>query len=91
MPTKSEDVRLKNVLKEHDAEKCICGHKIGWGDLAWNEGQTEAGTPCSSVYIECQACLTELAWIHSWKWFTEDEDYKIDRLLTILEQDWRKN
>lgn len=82
--------RLKKVLIDHNAEFCDCGHEISFGDIAWNEGQTEAGTPTSWIHIQCQACQTEMAWVSSWTWFDEEltDNERLDRVVSILEQDW---
>lgn len=84
--------KLKNILREHGAESCSCGHELGFGDIAWNEGQTEAGTPASWIQIQCLVCQRENAWIHSWTWFDEELSYeeRTEKILSILEKDWRQ-
>jgi hypothetical protein len=84
--------RLKEILRKHNAEFCTCGQEISLGDIAWNEGQSEAGTPASWVQIVCPACQREIAWVHSWTWFDEDlsDSKRIEKVLTILEDDWRE-
>lgn len=80
--------RLKNILREHNAEFCTCGNEIGFGDIAWNEGNTSEGTPTSWVQIECVNCQREVAWVNSWTLFSE-EDEEHNTVLRILEQDWK--
>lgn len=83
--------RLKKILRQHNTEFCTsCRHEIGFGDIAWNEGQTEAGTPTSWIQIQCLSCQKEIAWISSWTWFNEDEDRQVETILGILEKDWKK-
>lgn len=85
--------RLKEVLRKHKAEFCTCGQAVSIGDVAWNEGQTGAGTPCSYVSIICPACQREVAWVHSWSWFDEDltDEERLDKVISILENvsGWR--
>lgn len=81
------DVRLKAVLRAHDAEFCECGHEIGFGDIAWNNGCTEYGTGYSTVEIQCEGCQREIAHIDSW--YPEICDQ--DELLGVLERDWGKH
>lgn len=76
--------RLKTVLRAHDTELCECGHEIGFGDIAWNNGCTEYGTGYSSVEIQCVGCDREIAHIDSW--YPEIEDK--EDLLHVLERDW---
>lgn len=86
--TKMSDVeRLKKILREHDAEVCPnCGHEIGFGDLAWNEARSEAGTPYTVIEIQCINCQTEIVQIMSW---FPTADYP-EELLNILETDWKR-
>jgi hypothetical protein len=81
------DERLKTVLRAHDAEFCACGHEIGFGDIAWNNGSTEYGTGYCSVEIQCEGCQREIAHIDSWY----PEIYERDELLYVLETDWGKH
>jgi hypothetical protein len=57
----------KKVLKKHGLEHCpSCGKKIDEGDISWNSGSTEAGSPCSRLMITCQGCDVEL--VNIWVW-----------------------
>lgn len=82
-----QNKELVRILLEHDARRCKeCGHRIGWGDIAWNNGQTEAGTGHSSVEIQCSVCQTEIVYFHSW--YPEIEDR--EDLLYVMGKDWEK-
>ena len=69
---KDWDVELKRVLQKQGWDKCPCGREIDRGDLEWNSASNESGTPYSSVYITCQACDTEIAYIQDWYPDAED-------------------
>jgi hypothetical protein len=81
----TEDERLAEILSEHGATNCPkCLRIIDRGDLAWNAGDTEAGTPYSTVHIICQRCDTEMAQVFSW--YPGMDDF--DDVLRVLEEDW---
>lgn len=82
--------QLKTVLRNHDAEFCTCGHEIGFGDIAWNEGCAEYGTPISWVQIQCLFCQKEIAWIYSWTLFNDygTDEERMSIVLGILKEDW---
>jgi len=79
--------RLKAVLRQHKAERCTCGHRIGFGDIAWNNGSTEYGTEYCVVEIQCVACDREIAHIDSWYPGIDNRE----ELLGVLERDWGKH
>lgn len=82
-----QDRELERILSEHNAKLCPeCDHEIGWGDIAWNSGQTEAGTGHSSVEIQCVTCLHEIVYFHSW--YSEIEDR--GDLLHVMKNDWNR-
>jgi len=81
----TDDERLADVLAQHTASACNCGHAIGWGDIAWNNSSTEAGTDCCTVEIQCEACQREIA--HFFSWYPHIEDNT--DLVHVLETDWR--
>jgi hypothetical protein len=56
-PTPAEDERLERILSDHIAEYCQCGHKLGWGDIAWNTATTEAG-PTTARFRFSALCAT---------------------------------
>lgn len=61
------DAELHSILLEHHADRCNnCGREIDRGDVAWNGGSTEAGTPWSVLQITCQNCDTQIIHIDSW-------------------------
>ena len=82
--TEADSLKLKGILREHDAEFCKNGHEIGWGDIAWNDASTEAGTGYCTVQIECSVCQSEIVHIDSWyPWIDDAHD-----ILHVLERDW---
>ena len=57
---------LEALLAQHHCAHCPhCGHYIGWGDIAWNDGESEDGTPQSDIYIVCEGCQRALAHIQA--------------------------
>lgn len=83
----TEKERLKKILREHNTEFCTCGHEIGFGDIAWNNGMTEDGTDNCSVEIQCVNCSREIAYFFSWY----PGITNTDELLGVLEEDWKIN
>lgn len=80
--------RLHSILDKHDARYCPeCNHEIGFGDIAWNNASTEAGTPYTWIYIHCAVCNTEIHRIMSW--YPEIMSYEKDILLDVIEEDWK--
>ena len=80
-PTPGEDADLAEVLAELGIATCACGHAIGWGDLEWGQGQTEAGTSYVVLDVICSACHVKVLAAHqSWHpWVEEPWD-----LLAVL-------
>ena len=75
--------KLADILAYHKATHCPrCLRIIDDGDIAWNNGSTEAGTPYASVEIICQACDTNIVHITAW---AEIEDY--EGILEVLENE----
>jgi hypothetical protein len=67
------DAEFHQTLVAHSKTHCpTCGKAIDRGDVAWNNGETEAGTPYSSAIIQCQACDTEIA---RWSGWTEADNW----------------
>ena len=82
---KSESQRLRDILLEHKSLFCgCCGHEIGFGDIAWNNGQTEYGTPYTMIEVQCEACQNEIAQISAWTEIESNDD-----LLDVLSDEWR--
>lgn len=77
--------QLKRILREHGAEFCTCGHEIGFGDIAWSNGNTEYGTGYSSVFVHCQQCEAELAYVQSWYPGIDN----LGEVLYVLDKDWK--
>lgn len=88
-PVKREPAtkRLKAILREHKTERCKCRHRIGFGDIAWNNGCTECGTEYCTVKIQCGNCGREIAHIDSWYPGIEGQE----ELLDVLAHDWGKH
>jgi hypothetical protein len=83
--------RLKKILREHNSEFCPkCGHEIGFGDIAWNEGSTSEGTPTSWFHIQCINCQKEIAWFSSWYPHDVNDEEDLELLLRVLEEDWKQ-
>lgn len=83
-PKEQADEDLENILKKHGKEFCPkCNRKIDRGDVAWNEGSTEAGTPYSVLEIACLQCGTEIAHKYSWSWVESFDDF-----ICALEEEW---
>jgi len=82
----ASDQQFANVLKEHGTLYCpSCGKVIDRGDVAWNNASTHAGTPYSSILIECLRCDTEILYLTSW--------FEIDsfaELVDVLARDWKQ-
>lgn len=87
MTNEEQLLKLRELLKEHNSVFCGCGHKIGFGDIAWNNGTTSEGTDHCSVEIQCAVCNTEIAYFYSWYPAIDD----IDDLLGVMEEDWPEN
>lgn len=78
------DQELGRILREWDIARCrACGRLMDRGDLAWNNGQTEAGTEFSVVYVTCQACGTEMLQYKTW--YTPIDD--VGELVWVLDHD----
>lgn len=83
--TRSDDKRFAEILAKHGATHCPnCGKKIDRGDVAWNSGQTEWGTPNTYVEIMCARCDTEIVWFRSW--YPEVNNFT--ELLDQVMEDW---
>ncbi len=80
------DEKLTAILAEHGKTECpSCGKKIDRADVAWNNADTEAGTPFTWVEIQCLACQTEI--IHFSSWYPAADD--LDDLIEHVLPDWR--
>lgn len=79
------DERLQLLLAKHRTRRCKeCGHRIGWGDIAWSNGSTEVGTGYCSVEIQCAVCNHEIVYFNSWYPGIESRN----ELLYVLNNDW---
>ena len=79
--------KLKALLKERGYGFCtVCKRELDQGDLAWNNGNTESGTPYSIVVCNCQACDTEIFLCRSW--YPEIDDLK--DVCYVLENDLKR-
>jgi hypothetical protein len=60
------DNLFAQFLADRNLSPCQCGRKIDRADVAWNCGQTEAGTEYSCVEVQCLNCLEEIIYWTSW-------------------------
>lgn len=60
------DNELKRTLRQNNLEFCQCGRAFDRGDVAWNNGESEYGTPYSTLEIICLNCGTEAVRIDIW-------------------------
>jgi hypothetical protein len=82
----TSDEKLAAVLVEHGKSNCpSCGRIIDRGDVAWNNAQTESGTPCTWVQIQCVKCESEIG--HFWSWWPGADDF--DDLVDNVMHDWK--
>ncbi len=82
------DRRLARILADHDVTTCpTCGRTLDRGDLAWNEGATDSGTPYGFCEILCLACGDEIAVIGWWGGCDSFEEV-LDRL-DVSREEWR--
>lgn len=68
------DEAFAAFLTENSLSPCKCGRHIDRADVAWNNGETEYGTPYSYVEIQCLGCQEEIASWSSWIDFDSFED-----------------
>lgn len=62
-----EDLCLRLILEKHGIAVCkVCDTKADRGSCSWNNKSTEAGTPYSTIHVECQFCFEELAHCQTW-------------------------
>jgi hypothetical protein len=81
------DEKLTAILAKHGKSNCPkCGRLLDRGDVAWNNADTEAGTPFTWVEIQCQQCDTEIAHFSSWWPGADDLDELVEN---VLANDWR--
>ncbi len=72
MKIKSGPITIDDILKEKGVDICSCGQKITQGDIAWNNGSTEYGTPHCTVFCQCPKCDSEI--FHFFSWYPSIED-----------------
>lgn len=78
------DRKLKAVLSEHDSTKCHeCERILDRGDCSWNTGQTEYGTPHSTLNIQCLRCDTEIKTL--WTWYAVES---FEEFVEQLDCEW---
>lgn len=83
MPDYDLDQRLNEVLAAHGATHCECGHQLTWPDFMWNNGETEAGTDCTVIEVQCSVCGVEINLIHRWGSIESSRE-----LIDALDVDW---
>lgn len=74
---------IDQLLKEKGYSPHACGRVLDQGDLAWNSGETDAGTPCSMIVCQCQQCLEDVFTFYSW--YSPIDD--IDELYDVIRRD----
>lgn len=80
----SSDTYLTETLARYGLAECkSCGRVFDRGDVAWSNGQTEAGTPHATLEIICTACSTEALCIWAWAEIESLDDF-VDVLDTEL-------
>jgi hypothetical protein len=85
-PTKGDEL-LEQALAAHGKSNCpSCSRKIDRGDVAWNDGDTEAGTPYTHVEIQCQQCETEI--VNFCSWWPGGSQYDFDDTMEHVLKDW---
>lgn len=75
------DTIFHDFLVDMKLTPCKCGREIDRADVAWNNAETEAGTPHSSVTIQCVSCQEGIAWWHSWWPEIESFEELVERVL----------
>ena len=69
------NLKLQQILTKYNINTCHkCGRVIDRGDIMWNEGSTEYGTPYLYIYIECQQCDTEI--FYGWSWDCNEYSFR---------------
>ena len=85
MTEQEADIEFQRHLKLHNAEKCPgCQKPIDRGDVAWNNGSTEAGTGYTMVEIQCLNCSREIAHFNSWHWGADSFEDLVENVI----DDW---
>lgn len=78
------DSRFAGFLSEQGLSPCKCGRVIDRADVAWNSGETEAGTGYSVVEVQCISCLEEIT--HWSSWYSEIDNF--EELVKHVLPDW---
>lgn len=74
-PSQEQLDKLDSILAEY--KNCSCGQPLQWGDISWNNGSTEAGTPYASLQIECPNCGMDILCKSEWTEIEDEEDILI--------------
>ena len=81
------DQKFAELLTLHGMERCpACGKVVDRADVAWNNQDTEAGTPYATIEIICLKCGTSIA--HLDTWYPSIDSF--DELVDILEDELQK-
>ncbi len=86
MVVDSDDAKLTEILGSHNLAICKCGKQIDRVDVAWNNADTSAGTPCCSLEIICQACGDSI--LHMNSWYPEIESF--NEFVEVLESELKE-
>ncbi len=85
MTDRELDGKLAAILSAHNAAVCPgCGPHLDRGDLAWNNGCTEYGTPNAMLEVICQQCDTEIVCLTLWYPHIDD----LEEAIEVLEDKW---
>ena len=74
--------RFKEIMKTLNKSHCKCGRELEIGEMSWNSGEGDYGTPYSIINVICDKCSEEV--IHFERWGGCDD---INEALDILESD----
>jgi hypothetical protein len=85
MRLNKEKKSLSQILKKHEKDTCSeCDREIVKEDCSWTNGETEWGTPHSTLSIDC-ICGENILFIATW-WPSIDS---FDEFLDVLEENIR--
>jgi len=89
MNEQQAEARFAEILTERGLATCPdCGRRIDRGDVAWNSGETEAGTGYSDVHIICQECGRAIARIQSWYSDIPSFEECVEMVLDSSDEEW---
>ena len=76
-----------SILLNNNKNICpVYGRIIDIGDMAWNNGESDYGSPCSVIECQCQKCGTEIFHFSTW-----GEMENIDAVINEIELHFNSN